>query len=249
MNGVTGHVPPVAPVRTTVGSRLHDIVAGFLQVFETMLKHFVGRALLNRLHLAVILVGTSGVGHVAECTYQIEVAERAKGQHLGTYHLIVALCEFGVFLHHLRGVVQHDITVVDNLIEVLPVVVPVGRQQVDSCDVLECVVVVVLQLHNLVRTEGTPHNGSFLNAVVDHAQVAAVNHLVDIGPLFPEVLVHDAVGGVDGQKVVAGREQCDSAATEQTFENIVLYLGNHNFQFSVFNFQLRSESYLDVQCY
>ena len=250
MDGVTGHVAPVAPVVATVGAGAHDVLTGVEQVVQTMLQHDIRRALGLRLGLTVFLVGVLRVGHIAERPHQVEVAERAQGQHLGTYHLVVTKRELRVFIHHRLSVVKHDVAVVDDLVESAPVVVPVGRQQVDSTDIVERVVIVVAQLVQLIRTVGTPHDGPLLNAVVNHALVASVHHLVHIGLGLPEVLAHNSVGGVDGQEVIAAGEGCGGTAAQQTLCNIFMYaFGNHNFQSSIINYQLRLESHLNVHRY
>ena len=236
VDSITGNVALVAPVELAVGSTAHDVGTGCLQVVKTVLQHLVGRALRELLHLAVILVGVTGIGHITESTHQIEVAQRAQGQHLCTHHLIVAIGKFRIFGHHVLSMVEHDVAVVDDLVEGIPLAVAVGRKQVHGCDVVERVVIIVGQLHQLVAAEGSPHDGALLDVIAEHRLVASVHHLVYIGLGLPELRTHDAVGGIDGQEVVAsceGRKDCGSAAAQQTVEYIFFNLGNHNSLFLI----------------
>ena len=120
VDSIFGKVSPIPPVEPSVSTRQHDNLVGFLQVVQTVLQHHFWSALFQQLHLAVVLIGVGGVRNIAECTYQIEVAQAAQSQHLSPYHLAVAQGEFRVFFHHLVDMVQHDVTVVDDLIEGAP---------------------------------------------------------------------------------------------------------------------------------
>ena len=180
IDGIAGDVAPVAPVVQTVATRLHDVLAGLVQVVEALLQHFARGALCNGLNLTVVLVGLADVRHIAEGANQIEVAERAQSQHLGANHVVVALSELRVFGHHLGCMAQYDVAVVDDLIEIGPRAIAHRRQQVDGTHVVEVGAAVVAGLHQFVGAVGTPHDGSLLNAAAEHAVIGSVDHLLNV---------------------------------------------------------------------
>ena len=143
--------------------------------------------------------------------------------------------------------VEHDVTEVDDFIEVAPRCIAIGGQQVDGRDIVECVVYDVGELHQLVRAVAAPDDGTLHDVVVQHGLVASVHHLVHVALGLPEVISHDAVCGVDGEEVIAagkGHCACNDVAAKQTGSKVFSYLSSHNndisliaFHYSLFTYQ------------
>ena len=129
------HAAPVAQ-RETAGTQ--GVLAGLLQILDTLLQN-VGRCRLWQLALLTgVHIGRGGVGHVAEVTHQIEVAEGTECEHLRTVYLIVALGVVGVYLHHLGSTAEHDVAAVDDIIEGSPKRKHIGRLHIGGSDFVEC---------------------------------------------------------------------------------------------------------------
>ena len=146
--------------------------------------------------------------------------------------------------------IQDDIAVVDDTVKSRPIAVSVGGQQIHGTDIVERIVIIVSQLGQLVRAIGSPHDGPLLNTIVEHTQITAIHHLLNIGLLLPEIGADDTVGRIDGQEIgAAGKHRGDTAASQPHNEIFLEIFGNHNSQLSIVNsqFSIHLESYHDVQ--
>ena len=102
-----------------------------------MLQHFSRWQLGNRLYLIVVLYGMRHIGDIAESTHEIEVAQTAECQHLSPHHLVVTFGELWVYGHHVRGMIQYDVTIINHLVQTCPRAIAHRGQQINRVDIVE----------------------------------------------------------------------------------------------------------------
>ena len=157
----------------------------------------------------ILIVGDTrlcGVGHIAERTDQIEIAEGTDGLHLGNRRLQLIMRVVRVYLLNFRSIVTDDVTAVDDIVYRRPFTHVVGGQQVLPQHLVE-VIGNVCASHYVVGAQLSPdaHAGDYVFAC--QGFITAVDGTCHIGLLLPVVLQHRRVHGQDVEEITAAHEE------------------------------------------
>ena len=172
------------------------------QVTNQVVEHLVERC-SGQVHLLVVVgEGLTRERHIAECTNQIEIRERAQCCHLSDSSVEVALCIGRILLGHDRRIFQHRVTTVDHVVEALPSGVGVHSRDVLLQYIMEGEIIIdTLSGHHILRSGLTPNHHTLSDAIVLECRVATSHDIVHVGLFIPEVLENNLVLRFDIQEV------------------------------------------------
>ena len=173
------------------GIILHRLSFHAFQVVDERVEHHVELGGRQVELLVVICKGLSGVRHVTERTYQVEVAQRTKCHHLCDVCLQFALRVTGIAGSHLRCILDDGVTAVNNVVEAIPRCITVGGHDILIEHVQQVGIIGAVQSGTDILAAGlTPDNHTAHKAVGLHARVTTCNDAVHVGLFIPEVLQH-----------------------------------------------------------
>ena len=189
--------------RLESGQSLVGIAHLALQVCNQRVKNLVTRRNRQILHFVLRLNGIEVEGHVVERTHQIEVAQGTQAGHFCHKGLSLRAGEVRIDVCHFRSLHGEDVTTVDDVVEALPYGVGVIGADAVAHDVVQTLVhltagvvgTVGRTVDHVLGTGLTPHDTTAHHVVRHHSDVAAVNHLLHVGFLIPEVVLRDDVSG------------------------------------------------------
>ena len=174
-----------------------------LQILDYLVEHRVKWCSGQIHHLVLLLDGIAVEGHVLKGADEIEVSQRAEGCHLSDGGIDLALGIGRVSLAHEGCHAYDDIALVDNRIEVHPLGIWAGGEEVLAQDLIE-VIVVVLNLGagvDIVAADFSPHDAAADEVIALHLCIDTCHGLVNIRLLVPEVVLGHHVTRCDLQEV------------------------------------------------